>query len=205
MRRTILVVVAVLLVCSVGLPMLAQSSNPTTQSVTSQGPRTSQGIQTKIDHPYAPTAGGPRPPDMVCFGHYPDWSLQFTGREARYLGYNEPDRYFRGDFRWVPDEKTWNWQQTGRQPGNENFPLTASIQQNDCRDSAGNATLPYSATVYLPQGDMVSGCCRKLKPNESAIGPHGLPASQAAPNAPSAQPQELRKATGVPAGRPVEQ
>jgi len=141
---------------------------------------------------------------MVCFGYFPDWSLQFTGRTARYLGYNEPDRYFRGDFRWVPDDKTWNWQQTGRQPGTENFPLTASVQQNDCRDAVLNTTLPYTASVYLPQGDMVSGCCRKLKPNESAIGNHGLPASDAAPNPPS-QSLEVRKPSGVPAGRPVEQ
>ena len=45
----------------------------------------------------------PTPPDMVCFGYGPKWSVQFTNGEARYLGMNQPDQAFLGDFYWVSE------------------------------------------------------------------------------------------------------
>ncbi len=38
----------------------------------------------------------PKPPDMVCFGEGPKWSIQFVSWGARYLGINQPDQ----DYPW---------------------------------------------------------------------------------------------------------
>src|ERR1035441_5770053 len=40
----------------------------------------------------------PKPPDMVCFGEGPKWSIQFVSWGARYLGINPPDQDFLGGF-----------------------------------------------------------------------------------------------------------
>ena len=67
---------------------------------------------------------------------------------------------------------------------------------------------PYSAEVYLPQGDMVSGCCRKLKPGEAVIGPHGAPQNAAAQGttAPAAAQSTTPPPSNTPpVGHPVDQ
>lgn len=116
----------------------------------------------------------PKPPDMVCWGRGPDWSVQFASWGARYLGINEPDRDFRGHFFWAPDEKAWVWQRT-----NDNLPvsgpyLSAVVKETSCTDPVHKKTFPYSAQVSLPQGDTVSGCCRRLKAGEAPIGSQGV-------------------------------
>ena len=140
--------------------------------------------QTTTTNPLAPApatpasqAPPPKPPDMVCFGNGPKWSIQFVSWGARYLGINEPDQDFLGGFFWVPDEKVWVWQrQNGLAPLN-GYALSATIKKASCTDSVRQETFPYSAQVNMPQGDMVSGCCRKLKPGEAPVGPHGLPSN----------------------------
>ena len=57
---------------------------------------------------------------------------------------------------------------------NGNFGLSASIQKETCHDPVRRETFPYTGQINLPQGDMVSGCCRKLRPGEAAVGKHGL-------------------------------
>lgn len=117
----------------------------------------------------------PTPPDMVCFGYGPKWSVQFTNGEARYLGMNQPDQAFLGDFYYVADENSWEWHRAdGLAPMNGNFGLSASIQKETCHDPVRRETFPYTGQINLPQGDMVSGCCRKLRPGEAAVGKHGL-------------------------------
>lgn len=119
--------------------------------------------------------GSPKPPDMVCFGYGPKWSIQFVNGEARYLGVNQPDQTLLGDFYWVAQDKAWEWHRANNlAPMNGNFSLSATVQKQACTDPVRKATYPYSAQVNLPQGDMVSGCCRRLRPGEAAIGPHGL-------------------------------
>jgi uncharacterized membrane protein len=168
------------------------------QTVTSQGPQapTSQGA--RIQNPYG---SGPKPPDMVCFGYYPNWTVQFLNGEARYLGINEPDQYFLGDFYWVEPDKVWEWHRAnGVAPTNGSYALSASIQKADCKDPVRKATYPYSSQVYLPQGDMVSGCCRKLLSGEAPVGRHGAPTTAAAPQAPAPAPRTQAPATqpGIP-------
>jgi hypothetical protein len=77
--------------------------------------------QTTTTNPLAPApatpanqAPPPKPPDMVCFGEGPRWSIQFVSWGARYLGINQPDQDFLGGFFWVPDEKVWVWQAAKR-------------------------------------------------------------------------------------------
>ena len=46
------------------------------------------------------------------------------------------------------------------------------------RPHVGTKEFSYQGQVYLPEGDIVNGCCRKLKPGEAAVGPHGyIPAT----------------------------
>ncbi len=145
---------------------------------------------------------------MVCFGYYPNWSVQFTNGEARYLGYNENDRYFEGDFYCVPADNAWEWHRANGLPtANGSYGLSATIEKTTCHDPVQKTTNPYSAQVYLPQGDMVSGCCRKLKPGEAAIGHHGVPRNAAAQGTPApAAAQSTAPPTNTPqAGHPVDQ
>ena len=119
---------------------------------------------------------------MVCFGEGPKWSIQFVSWGARYLGINQPDQDFLGGFFWVPDQKVWVWQRkNGLAPMNGGYALSATIQKTSCTDPELKETFSYSAQVNLPQGDMVSGCCRKLKAGEAPVGPHGLPSNNTPP------------------------
>ena len=54
--------------------------------------------------------------------------------------------------------------------------LTATITKGKCIDKTQPDTkeFPYQGQVYLPEGDTVNGCCRKLKPGEAPVGPHGI-------------------------------
>ena len=153
MERKILRVGLFLLLIVAGVSVSAQA--PATQTPSSQG--------------------SPKPPDMVCFGYGPKWSVQFINGEARYLGINQPDQYFLGDFYYVPEDKSWAWHRAdGLAPMNGGYALSATIQKTACQDPVRKQTYPFSAQVNLPQGDMVSGCCRKLKPGEAPVGKHGL-------------------------------
>jgi uncharacterized membrane protein len=123
----------------------------------------------------------PQLPDMVCWGHTPDWSIQFGSWGTRYLGIDQPDRNFLGDFHWVPEDAAWVWQRTVGFAESTSPDLTAVIKRSSCADSVTKKTFPYSARVGLPQGDAVSGCCRNLKADEAPIGPQGVPPEDAAP------------------------
>jgi uncharacterized membrane protein len=133
--------------------------------------------------PAAPTSQTPppKPPDMVCWGTGPNWSIQFVSWGARYLGINQPDQDFLGGFFWVPEDKTWAWHRTdGLAPVN-GYGLSAVIKKASCTDPVRKESFPYSAQVNLPTGDMVNGCCRKLKAGEAPVGPHGLPSNNTPP------------------------
>jgi uncharacterized membrane protein len=119
-------------------------------------------------------------PDVVCWGGGPSWSIQFGSWGARYVGVNQPDKNFSGHFYWAPEDKAWVWQQrsSGLAPmGRPN--LSAVIKGAACVDPIDNKTYRYSAQVNLPEGTSVSGCCRKLKPGDAPIGPHGVPPNEA--------------------------
>ncbi len=123
----------------------------------------------------------PKPPDMVCWGSGPNWSIQFVSWGARYLGINQPDQDFLGGFFWVPDQKVWVWQRKNNLAPVSGYALSATITKASCTDPVRKETFPWSAQVNLPAGDMVSGCCRKLKPGEAPVGPHGLPSNLTPP------------------------
>ena len=123
-----------------------------------------------------------KPPDMVCFGQDPKFSIQFVSWGARYLGIKQPDKDFRGGFFWVPDQKVWLWQQ-----GNNLAPvgggdvLLARVQKASCIDPGRNGTFPFAVVVTLPQGDMLSGCCRLLKAGEAPAAPKSVPSNNTPP------------------------
>jgi len=204
MRRIFSGVVSLLLLGLAATPALAQAAN-SARATTSRGP-TGPANSPKIEHPGVPKEANP--PDMVCFGYYPRWSVQFVNGEARYVGYNEPDRYFDGDFYWVSDENAWEWHRpNGLTSASGNYGLSATIEKASCHDPVQKATDPYSAEIYLPEGDMVSGCCRKLKPGEAVIGRHGAPSTAVSPNPPPPPPPPPKPAaSNTPlAGHPVDQ
>ena len=111
------------------------------------------------------------PPYMVCSGEEPKWSIQFVSWGAHFLGgANQPDQDFLGGFFWLSDEKVWVWQMAS---GNA---LSAKIRKASCTEAGASQTYPYAALVYLPQGDILGGCCRKLKPGEAPVSPQNAPA-----------------------------
>ncbi|MGA2687702.1 MAG: hypothetical protein ABSE85_06495 [Candidatus Korobacteraceae bacterium] len=111
------------------------------------------------------------PPYMVCFGDGPKWSIEFVSWGVRYIGgVNQPDQDFLGGFFWEADEKVWVWQMAS---GNA---LSAKIRKASCTEAGASQTYPYAALVYLPQGDILGGCCRKLKPGEAPVSPQNAPA-----------------------------
>ena len=124
----------------------------------------------------------PNPPDMVCFGEGPTFSIQFVSWGARYLGINQPDKDFRGDFFWVPDQQAWLWQRENNiaSAGGGDV-LSAKIQKASCTDPEHKGTFPFAAVITLSQGDMLSGCCRILKPGEAPVAPKIVPSNNTPP------------------------
>ena len=119
----------------------------------------------------APPAQPAHVPDMVCFGNSPRWSFQFGDQAARTLGISEGDKYWIGNFTYVDGQWTWHGSAASGSGGG----LTATITKGKCIDEtqADTKEFPYQGQVYLPEGDIVNGCCRRLKPNEAPVGPHG--------------------------------
>jgi uncharacterized membrane protein len=184
MQRTIPGLAALFIFTTVAVFAAAQATAPAQQPATQSPAVPRSQIQ------YPDQTVPPKPPDMVCFGYGPKWSIQFTNGEAHYLGINQPDQTLLGDFYWVPQEKAWEWHRANDlAPMNGSFDLSATIQKQSCSDPVRRQTYPYSAQVNLPQGDMVSGCCRKLRPGEAAVGRHGLQQTAPAPygSAPTTQ------------------
>ncbi len=130
------------------------------------------GAQTPANS--AKQTASPKPPDMVCWGSGPDWSIQFASWGARYLGINEPDQDFLGAFYWVPKDRVWAWHRTDGFTSTNGNDLSAIIKEASCTDPVRKETFPYSAQVNLAQGGIVNGCCRKLKAGEAPVGPHGV-------------------------------
>ena len=143
--------------------MVATAVSPLAQT---NIPRSSPPPKQPAPAPLTP----PKPPDMVCFGNGPDWSIQFVAGGARYVGMSESDRSWVGDFFWVSSLKTWAWHPTDPKAASR---LTAFMHQAACLDPVRNERFPWTAEVNLPEGDMVGGCCRKLKPGEAVVGPKG--------------------------------
>ena len=204
MARTILNATLGLICLATTLTAAAQvTQTPTSQAPTApttQSPRIQNFDEQKE----------PNPPDIVCFGYGPKWSVQFVNGEARYLGINQPDQYFLGDFFWVEAEKAWEWHRAdGLAPMNGSFALSATIQKQECKDPVRKETYPYSSQINLPQGDMVSGCCRKLKPGEAPVGKHGMERTVPTPEVPaptgSTTTQQQSSSPKTPAGQPVSQ
>jgi len=128
----------------------------------------------------APPAQPAKTPDMVCFGTNPKWSFQFGATAARTLGISEGDKYWTGKFMYVDGQ--WSWH--GNPATGSGGGLTATITKGKCTEKTdvGTKEFLYRGQVYLPEGDIVNGCCRKLKPGEAAVGPHGyIPATPTPP------------------------
>ena len=119
----------------------------------------------------APPAQPAQVPDMVCFGNNPRWSFQFGSQAARTLGISEGDKWWIGKFTYVDGQ--WSWH--GNPASGSGGGLTATITKGKCLDKtqADTKEFPYQGQVYLPEGDTVNGCCRRLKPGEAPVGPHG--------------------------------
>lgn len=184
MQRTISLAGAILILCFSAALVAAQTSG-LGERETSEGPE-APNQPASVHGPHNPSST-PQLPDMVCFGYGPSWSIQFVNGDARYLGVNQPDRYFRGGFYWVPNEHEWDWHlQDELAVKKQGYGLSASVHKAACQDSTTKQTYPYSAQVNLPTGDIVSGCCRKLRPGEAPIGKHGFPPSEDTPNGPPA-------------------
>ena len=153
------VFLAVILVCA-AVGALAQDS-----------PFGQNGPAPKGKQQAAPPAQPTKIPDLVCFGNNPRWSFQFGESAARTLGISEGDTYWIGKFTYVDGQ--WSWH--GNPATGSGGGLTATITKGKCIDNTQPDTkeFKYQGQVYLPEGNIVNGCCRRLKPGEAPVGPHG--------------------------------
>ena len=184
MGRILVRCIAILFVLAAVISVEAQdTTNPSEQDTTNPSEQAPTPKRAKKVPPKQAQQVPPKqPPDMVCFGEGPKWSIQFVSWGARYLGINQPDKDFLGGFFWVADQKVWLWQRENNltSVGGGDV-LSAKIQTASCWDPERSGTFPFAAVVYLPQGDMLSGCCRKLKPGEAPVGPHEMPSNHTSP------------------------
>ncbi len=172
MLRTLVGGIAISLLLSMAISVEAQDQPEDTTNASEQAPTAKPPKQV-----LPPTL-----PDMICLGEGPKWSMQFVSWGARYLGINQPDQDFLGGFFWVADRKVWEWQpknNLGTMGGR--YSLSATIQRASCIDPEHKGKFPYAAQVNLPQGGMLSGCCRKLKDGEAPAGPHAGPSNNTPP------------------------
>jgi hypothetical protein len=106
-------------------------------------------------------------PELVCFGSNPSWSFQFGPQAARTLGVSGGDKYWKGKFTYIDDK--WSWHGT---PANDSSAeLTATITKRKCVDKTQTDAkdFPYESRIIRPEGDTVTGCCRKLKRSEAPV------------------------------------
>lgn len=171
MQRTFLRVVCLLVLSFAATMVSAQNSDsdsqnaPPDEQAPAAAPAPAPAPSPRIQTPRAPNA--PEAPNMVCFGYYPRWTVEFANGKARYLADNQAPQTFKGDFVWVPDENAWDWHlANGAKTAPGNYGLAAAVEKASCHDITMNENFPYSASVYVPRGDMVSGCCRKMKQGE---------------------------------------
>lgn len=154
------------------------TTEPDTTNPSEQAPAAKRPKQV----PRPPDNPSDKPPDMVCFGEGPKFSIQFVSWGARYLGINQPDKDFRGGFFWVPDQQVWMWQRENNlAPAGGGDVLSARVQKATCTDPEHKGTFPFAAVITLSQGDMLSGCCRILKPGEAPAEPHAVPSNKTPP------------------------
>ncbi len=177
MRRILIRSIAILFVLAAVISVAAQDSTSTSEQDSEQAPRPKRAKKAASKPvPQLPTS---QPPDMVCFGEEPAWSIQFVSWGARYLGVNQPDKDFPGAFFWEPAQKVWMWQRENNiAPVSTGDVLSATIQTASCTDPQRKGVFPFAAVVSLPQGDLLSGCCRKLKEGEAPAAPHATPSNK---------------------------
>ena len=174
--------IAILFVLAAVISVAAQDSTSTSEQDSEQAPRPKRpkkvsSKQAKQLLPSSPSQPS-QPPDMVCFGEEPAWSIQFVSWGARYLDVNQPNRDFPGTFFWESGQKVWMWQRENNlAPVGTGDVLSATIQTASCTDPAHKGTFPFAAVVTLPQGDLLSGCCRKLKEGEAPAAPRATPSN----------------------------
>ena len=164
--------------------MLARSSRTSSVPVRTGFSRGATNTKNPLARPTGESCqpdSAAQPPGHGLLGQRPNWSIQFVSCGARYLGINQPDQDFLGGFFWVPEQKVWAWHRTDGLAPTSGFGLSAVIKKASCTDPVRKETFPYSGQVNLPTGDMVNGCCRKLKPGEAPVGPHGVPSDNTPP------------------------
>ncbi|MCM5678985.1 YbaY family lipoprotein [Schlegelella sp. S2-27] len=105
----------------------------------------------------APAEGG-----LVCQGHEPDWSLRLWDSRSTLQGPTARPLQLRGAWERIdhlqPRVAVWRGA-----PATARTPLVAMLSQEHCVDAMGEegeAPSSHRAVVSLPDGRIVSGCCR---------------------------------------------
>ena len=144
---------------------------------------------------------GAAEPRLVCFGNEPSWSLRFDGGGRATLAFpdGKPVEYrgreTRLDFL---KERVWR----GTPAVDAKDVVVAFLRESACSDTMSDATHPLSASVSLPDGRLLAGCCRI--PASPLEGPTwrltspGVPAGDG--KDPKAAPVRVRFADGRASG-----
>src|SRR3974377_802944 len=103
----------------------------------------------------------PQVPDLVCFGSNPNWSFQFGQQAARALDVSGGDKYWTGKFTYVDGK--WSWHGTLSPGPGAALAATMTKRKGVNKTQADFKDFPYQGQISRPEGDIVSGGCRKLK------------------------------------------
>ena len=120
-------------------------------------------------------------PPLVCFGNEPSWSLTLeTPDTARLMLPDEPAAEYRGAETRIDvlRQRVWRGQPSGGAGGD----LVAFLRDAACSDGMSDETHPVAASVSLPDGRLLAGCCRIASaptpvPPPSAAAPSTAPAA----------------------------
>jgi len=102
----------------------------------------------------APSVWGATP--LSCHGTEPAWKLDLDGAAARYTAGDAAETTLAGTARWLDQARPPLLAWRGRAAGGAD--LVAFVARESCTEAG--ASLPYTARVSAPSGEVLVGCCR---------------------------------------------
>lgn len=107
-----------------------------------------------------------------CQGNEPFWNIEIVDGRATYTALAEPEgpRDFGGELTQISGETPQSWEWRGFDSPKMGPELIVSIIEQTCLDTMSDETPPFShrARVTLPEGEVLTGCCRTTKAEKPA-------------------------------------
>ena len=123
--------------------------------------RLSLVVAVLLSAPLVAIAADAPPPPLVCSGSGPSWRLNLDGRRARLSIPPAQSLSLAGRFSSPGQAKNYGWR--GRTAGGKGADVVAFLAEQTCTDVSA-VEHPFAVSVSLPDGRLLSGCCRRNAP-----------------------------------------